>query len=249
MSWLSRKTNLTITRYDRYLSLRKGQGASTDLAMLSAMPEGTKERCIDLLPRSRAQLRQDIFALAQLGFPRGGYFLEFGAANGVELSNTCMLARDFGWTGILAEPARRWHDDLKAARPESIIDTRCVWKETGATLSFTETPQGEQSGVTSFVPTSRKLRGTSYDVQTVSLNDLLAEHDAPAVIDYASIDTEGSEFEILSAFDFSRHRFGVLTIEHNFAPQREELHRLLTGHGYRRVLPEISRFDDWYLSD
>jgi hypothetical protein len=84
-------------------------------------------------------------------------------------------------------------------------------------------------------------------VPTVTLNDMLEEHGAPAVIDYASIDTEGSEFDILSALDFDRWSFRVMTIEHNFAPQREDIHKLLTEKGYRRVLEAISRFDDWYV--
>jgi hypothetical protein len=79
------------------------------------------------------------------------------------------------------------------------------------------------------------------------LQDLLTEHKAPEVIDFASIDTEGSEFEILNAFDFSRWRFRVMVIEHNFAPQRQNIHALLTQHGYRRVHEPVSRFDDWYL--
>ena len=63
--------------------------------------------------KSRAQLKQDIFVLLETGFKRDGYFVEFGATNGVDLSNSWLLEKAFGWTGILAEPARIWHDDLK----------------------------------------------------------------------------------------------------------------------------------------
>ena len=62
-----------------------------------------------------------------------------------------------------------------------------------------------------------------------------------------SIDTEGSEFAILNAFDFDRWRFGALTVEHNFLPQREAIHTLLVSHGYTRVLAHISKQDDWYV--
>jgi hypothetical protein len=89
--------------------------------------------------------------------------------------------------------------------------------------------------------------GIQYDVETVSLLDALDEHGAPRVIDYLSIDTEGSEFEILNAFDFSQYRFSVITCEHNYAPQRELIHELLTLKGYRRVHRDITQFDDWYV--
>ncbi|MCF6231547.1 MAG: FkbM family methyltransferase [Rhodobacteraceae bacterium] len=241
-------TNTTITRKDRLAVLKVRERGYFDLEFIKAMNPDQRNRCLDLLDKSRSQLRQDLFALTQVDFQTGGFFLEFGATDGVELNNTWLMEKEFGWTGILAEPARGWHDDLKANR-DCTIDTRCVWKTSGDTLQFTEAPRGENSAISSFVKPSRKLRGQSYEVETISLNDLLEQHDAPKVIDYASIDTEGSEFDILNAFDFDRHSFRVMSIEHNFAGQREDIFKLLTAHGYTRVLENVSRFDDWYVKD
>ena len=42
-----------------------------------------------------------------------------------------------------------------------------------------------------------------YKVKTISLEDLLVKYNAPNIIDYLSIDTEGSEYEILSKLDLS----------------------------------------------
>lgn len=238
--------NTTVTRKDRLSLLKSREQGYFDLEFVKAMPPEHRSRCIDLLAASKSQLRQDIFALVATGFRREGFFIEFGATDGVSLNNSLMLEQEFGWTGILAEPARNWHADLKRNR-SCTIDTRCVWRTTGETLNFTEAPRGENSAITGYVSWKRRARGTSYDVTTVSLNDLLAEHKAPAVIDYASIDTEGSEFEILHAVDWARWSFKVLTVEHNYAPQREQIHGLLTSKGYRRVHEAVSRFDDWYV--
>lgn len=238
--------NTTITRMDRLTLLKAREQGYFDLQFVKAMPPEHRSRCIDLLDASQSQLRQDIFALVATNFRRDGFFLEFGATDGVSLNNSVLLERDFGWSGILAEPARNWHAELKRNR-SCAIDTRCVWKTTGDTLSFTEAPRGENSAISGYMSWKRRARGTSYDVTTVSLNDLLADHKAPALIDYASIDTEGSEFDILNALDWSRWSFKVLTVEHNFAPQREKIHVLLTSKGYRRVHEAVSRFDDWYL--
>jgi len=243
---LSDATNIGVTRKHRLIELKAREHAYFDLAFLGAMPQQDRNRCHDLLEASNSQLRQDLFALAANGFKEGGYFVEFGATNGVELNNSYLMERDFGWSGLLAEPARMWHNDLQRNRTCQ-IDTDCVWKESGARLSFTETPRGENSGISDLVKRSRQLRGTSYEVDTISLTDLLARHNAPEVIDYMSVDTEGSEFDILKAFDFSKYRFRTLTIEHNFAPQRDDIYALLTSHGYRRILENISRFDDWYI--
>lgn len=56
----------------------------------------------------------------------------------------------------------------------------------------------------------------TYDVQTISLDDLLIKYNVPKIIDYLSIDTEGSEFDILNNFNFKNYQFRVITCEHNF---------------------------------
>ncbi len=70
---------------------------------------------------------------------------------------------------------------------------------------------------------------------------------APAEIDYLSIDTEGSELEILRAFDFDRWNVRLISVEHNHTPLRQPLYDLLTARGYVRKWPELSAFDDWYV--
>ena len=68
-------------------------------------------------------------------------------------------------------------------------------------------------------------------------------------VDFASIDTEGSEFEILEAFDFKRYPFKVITCEHNFTPAREKIHGLLTAAGYVRKYEKVSDFQDFIWSN
>ena len=84
-------------------------------------------------------------------------------------------------------------------------------------------------------------------VETISLVDLLKKYNAPKHIDYLSIDTEGSEFDILENFDFNTYSFSVITCEHNYTPMRDKIYDLLTSKGYERKLTEVSRWDDWYI--
>jgi hypothetical protein len=61
---------------------------------------------------------------------------------------------------------------------------------------------------------------------------------------YVSLDTEGSELDILRTIDLDRHRIALFTIEHNFVePRREEMRTLLSEAGYQRL---NVGFDDWY---
>ena len=203
----------------------------------------------DLL-KSKAQIFQDLFVLYTLKNKRNGFFVEFGATDGVNLSNTFLLEKDYGWKGILAEPAQVWIQKLKENR-NCFIDTRCVWSKSGETLTFYETKNAVLSTIDlysnhDFLADKREDRN-EYSVETISLNDLLLFYNAPAIIDYMSIDTEGSEFEILSSFNFSKYIIRVITIEHNFSTKREDMFNLLTENGYKRVFQSISLFDDFYI--
>ena len=85
------------------LSAAAAHGRSWDF--LAEVTSAQLAELVRLNPLSQAQLKQDLFVLSELGLKRGGFFVEFGAASGKELSNTWLLEKHFGWSGILAEPA------------------------------------------------------------------------------------------------------------------------------------------------
>ena len=224
--------------------------AEFDLKLVRTLPHEHAAQLLNHLDRSKSQRRQDLFVLSELNFKRNGFFVEFGAADGVYLSNTHMLEKEFGWTGILAEPANVYHSALSKNRTAHVTYD-CVWKETGATLKFKEPGLAHLSTIQAYSGADhhKKLRRhrKTYDVGTISLLDLLKRYDAPAQIDYLSIDTEGSEFDILSSFDFDAYSFRVITCEHNHTPMRDKIFALLSGHGYRRKYENLSGFDGWYV--
>ena len=218
--------------------------------LILELPDEHSSRLLRALRNSRSQLGQDLFVLSELNFKRDGFFVEFGAASGIDLSNTCLLERDFGWKGILAEPARRWHQELKSNRTCS-IETDCVWRDSTSLLTFNEVDTGELSTIATYsssdAHSEARKHGTTYNVKTISLEDLLSRHQAPRKIDYLSIDTEGSELEILSSFNFDKYDFKIITCEHNFTPARETIYSLLIQNGYVRKYTQFSQFDDWYV--
>lgn len=243
--------DIRITRKSSFNRLMQGSSSIQDIELLKAVAPEARSKCIDLLLKSESQLRQDLFVLSELGFKKNGYFVEFGATNGVDLSNSYLMEKEFLWNGILAEPARMWHKELQENRSVS-IETKCVWKESGQTIKFNETEIGELSTIDNFSGkdshSEARKSSARYNEETISLLDLLETHNAPKVIDYLSIDTEGSEYEILNNFDFDRYQFKVITCEHNYTPLREKLYDLLTSNGYKRKFKTLSKFDDWYVN-
>ena len=205
---------------------------------------------LEVMENTLSQLGQEIFVLCHLGFKQNGFFVEFGSCDGRNCSNTNLLENEFNWSGILAEPAKIWHEDLKKNRNVN-IDYDCVWGKTGEKLTFNEVDAAVLSTIKNYSDcdkhTLSRQKGKIYSVNTISLEDLLIKHKAPKNIDYLSIDTEGSEYEILKNFNFDKYKFSVITCEHNFTPSREKIYELLTSNGYKRIFKELSKFDDWYI--
>ena len=241
--------NLILLRLNTYNKLVINEQKSQNiLNLISVIEDESRSEFVKNIKLSKSQLAQDLFVLSELNFKKKGFFVEFGATNGINLSNTYLLEKKYKWNGILAEPARQWHNELLKNR-DVFIEKNCVWTDSNKTLTFNEI--GELSTIDTFsnsdMHNSERIKGHKYEVKTISLEDLLDKYRAPSVIDYLSIDTEGSEFEILSAFNFEKYKFRVITCEHNFTLNRQKIFKLLTSKGYLRKYINISKFDDWYV--
>jgi hypothetical protein len=78
--------------------------------------------------------------------------------------------------------------------------------------------------------------------QAITIRQLLDIHDAPKVIDYLSLDTEGNEGEIVRSFPFDTHKILTMTIE---SPDKET-QEFVKGKGFRLVENPFSASDvDW----
>ena len=86
------------------------------------------------------------------------------------------------------------------------------------------------------------------EVETATLDDILAAHGVPGEIDYLSVDTEGSELEVLKGLDLGRYRPRLMTVEHNSVrSRRREIIERLGHRGYRPVLEDRSGVDAWFV--
>jgi FkbM family methyltransferase len=201
-----------------------------------------------LTRRSVSQLGQDLWVLEKSAYKRGGFFVEFGATDGVLLSNSYLLETEFAWTGICAEPNPKMYAQLRHNR-RCVVSDSCIAGVSGKDVDFIFAGAfgGMAEHCSADLHSERRgayvAAGQVGRVTTVSLDDFLRGHRAPYDIDYLSIDTEGSELEILAAFPFERWNIRLITVEHNHTPQRQAIFDVLNRHGYQRIERE---WDDWY---
>ena len=204
------------------------------------------------LINSKSQLRQDLFVAKLLNYKKNGYFVEFGATDGIEFSNSYLFSMHYDWKGILSEPNKFYCELLKKNRKNCNLNFDAVWVSDGDFINFHECEAGTLSTLEGFNDCDQhaELRKNSkiYKVKTITLESLLKLFEAPKNIDYLSIDTEGSEYEILKSFDFDQYNIKVITCEHNYTSNRDKIKDLLNYWGFINVLPGLSNFDDWYIN-
>jgi FkbM family methyltransferase len=197
--------------------------------------------------RAKSQFGHDAFVLAALGEKTGGYFVEVGAGDGVNLSNTHLLETVLGWRGLLIEPNPLFHASIRRNR-KAALDARAAYSSGGESVAFVDYEE-----LSTLLPFKS---GDGHDregrpvirVETAMLDDIFAAHGVPGEIDFLSVDTEGSELEVLKGLDFVRYRPRVMTVEHNSVPwRRRVIIEHLSRRGYRPVLEDRSGVDTWFV--
>ena len=256
--WLCRKFAKNQNYPDAFL-----MSQAVDQNVLKDKNKELLNRFIEFLKNKRndqitSQLYQDMFAEFIVGNSFEKTFLEFGATDGLNLSNTYSLEKFSNWSGVLAEPDTQWHNNLKLNRPNTKIIHDCVWKKSNETLDFISSAQGELSTIESFkysdqdsMPANTKNRNQiakKIQVKTISLNDLINIEFNSSSPSYISIDTEGSEYEILKSFDFDNFKPKVFTIEHNHSNLEKQIDELLEKNNFERIFRKLTAFDAWYVS-
>lgn len=245
-------TGLTVIRRAKLLRLEKFSKFyfNDPFLQLFKMPEIV----LKYIPLSQSQIRQDLFVLSELDFKRFGFFVEIGGGDGINGSNTFLMEKFFDWKGIISEPGLSYLVNLNLNR-DCFVDNRLVYNESNLLLDFEDSGEG-LSTITKYAnlgihgESRKSLKNTQRKILSVSLNDLLKEANAPRDIDYISIDTEGSEFEIISKFNFDDYNVRIFTIEHNFEKEiRSSIFNVMQKNGYSRIFENISHQDDWYIKN
>lgn len=184
---------------------------------------------------------------------KGGFFLDIGAHDGVSGNNTYVFEKELGWKGICFEPLPHLFKQLQECR-SCICINACV-ASTQGTLPFLHVDGCDEmlSGLCGTYD-QRSLNAVMNDIAnfggelkilqlpTVRLDAVLAEHGITH-IDFLSLDTEGSELEILETIDFSSLTIDVITVENNY--NEPYIRELLTSKGF--IFVTHLHVDDIYV--
>lgn len=191
--------------------------------------------------RSYSQFQQDLWVLSI--FPNiEGFFVDIGCCDGERISNTFLLEQN-GWHGIAADPFPTNFENRK----NTILERIAIFSNISDVV-FSKA--GDVGGITSHLGMWRNTEGVANAdkvmQKTMTLEQLLDKHNAPKYIDYLSLDTEGSEYEILKSFPFDKYSFGCMTIEHNEEePKRSNIRNLLQQNHYKLV--KTDNVEDYFI--
>lgn len=170
-----------------------------------------------------------------------GYFVEVGANEPQERSQTWHLEQA-GWMGVLVEPQPDLARELQAKRTAKVFAVACSSPaHAGQTLPLHVAGPLSSLDRAGMAPSAAPERVIKVPVQT--LDNVLAEADAPIGFDFLSIDVEGHEVEVLRGFDISHWQPQLILLEDHVGDLSK--HRFLKASGYRI----IRRYENngWYV--
>lgn len=190
----------------------------------------------------------DLYA-EHIGYKANGAFIEVGAHDGLNWSNTWGLALA-GWRGLCVEANPAYADACRATyAAHPAVETVCVavGREAGTANLFlsgsTSTIKPEIVGIYNGYG---ELQGGSLDrfipVEVVTLDTLLSERHWPARYDVLVVDVEGAELDVLEGYTLPRWRPTLAIVETHalldYAPLAERagpINAYFERHGYALV--------------
>ena len=201
-----------------------------------------------------SQIGQDKFIDELFNQKREGIFIDIGAFDGLEDSNSLFFEETRNWTGISVEPSPQEFLKLNSFR-KSININACISDYDGTTdFVYIEGYARTLSGIPNNYDPRHivriqndvringgkfyQIKSEVYKLQTMIDKYLIKD------IDFCSIDTEGSELKVLKSIDFLKTNIKVFAIENNF--QTSEIKDFLEQNNY--ILHAKIKWDDIFVS-
>lgn len=174
---------------------------------------------------SYSQCKQDII-LNEKYFKNAenGFFLDIGANHPTRFSNTYLYESKYNWKGICIEPQEDMYKLLVEQRPNSIVINDGVYSEK-TELEFCKTITGLSGLVNTYEKkhlhrieresNAANITNQYYKINVDTIENILEKYNITTV-DYVSLDTEGSELEILQGCNFDKCHFNIIDVEFNY---------------------------------
>lgn len=157
---------------------------------------------------------------------KNGVFIDIGAHDGECFSNSLFFEKELNWTGLCIEPNPKVFEELKNKR-KSICINKAIYNKKGK-IPFSKNSGRTEllSGIVETYDEQHKERITQenniyggeteiIEVECDLLENILEEYNIN-IIDYFSIDTEGSEWNIISTINFDKVKINILDVEINY---------------------------------
>ena len=151
-----------------------------------------------------------------------GFYVDIGAHDGLTGNNTKFF-EEKEWEGICIEPHPIVFEQLKANR-KCRVENIAIWnKDTEVDFLAVSGYAEMLSGIVESYDPRHKAR-VDREIAQMGGSSVLVKVKAmkfdslklPTKIDFLSIDTEGSELQILDNVDFNKYDIRVVCIENNF---------------------------------
>jgi FkbM family methyltransferase len=159
-----------------------------------------------------------------------GFFIEIGANNGIDQSNTFLLEIKKNWRGVLVEPSLNKFFDCVNIRSKNnhFFCNACVsfdYKEMFVPMVYADLMSVSKGLETDLVDINEHLRKSvdlylnkneqqiEYGARAKTLTKILQEAKAPRDIDFFSLDVEGSEINVLKGLDFEEFKIKYILVE------------------------------------
>ncbi|KAK2161947.1 hypothetical protein LSH36_107g05111 [Paralvinella palmiformis] len=178
-----------------------------------------------------------------------GFYIESGAANGEQLSNSLFFEKSRNWSGLLVEANPASFRSMLATRRRAYMVNACLSPRTiPATMSFRVA--NLIGGLTDYMEAAHKSRIDSLmanDTDTIQVQCIPLYSILKAIgvtfVDYFSLDIEGAELDVLYTLPLDKITVDVFSIEYyiphddNATNSRLEAikRHLVEGHGYKIV--------------
>lgn len=186
----------------------------------------------------RSQFGQDHFVYTTFfDGRREGYFLDIGCNQPEYLNNTYFFETRHGWRGLAFDPIAQYKADWQVQRTVTFMPVALGAENTTRRFVEIENKEGWANMMSAFADKARvedlQFGHRAYDVTVRRASDVLREAGV-ARVDFATIDVEGAELEVLAGLDLTQHGPQVLLIENNAGLLGD--HRIrdhLCARGYR----------------